>query len=317
MPCGEDMPRDPGRARRRRMLQQVGPLTAEVRDVPAPVATVVLMAGLGLGPWFWEPWLEAFSARNLRVVALELPGQGDDGANPSLDDCVSAVKAALATLSGPIVLVGHSFAGLVAQLVAVDQPLQALILVCPMTPRQVRIKPARRQVLSGIKLLPALAAGRPVHVSWEDYLDGGLADMEEGVARDFYTRIKAWPNRLCRDLVRPPEVDPLKVTGPTLIVLGRRDRLAPWDRVRVLGDLYEAVVWRYDDLGHMPPWEPAGLRMGRDIARYAVNPTRPQVIESEGFMPTEGVGHELRRARRGEAMKKRSAYGQKKSARDE
>ena len=100
-------------------------------------------------------------------------------------------------------------------------------------------------------------------------------------------------------------------------MLGRKDRLAPWEQVRVLGDLYEAVVWRYDDLGHMPPWEPAGLRMGRDIARYAINPSRPQVIESEGFNPTEGVGHEVRHARRGEAMKKRSAYGQKKSARDE
>ena len=41
------------------------------------------------------------------------------------------------------------------------------------------------------------------------------------------------------------------------------------------------------------------------------------MIESEGFNPTEGVGHEVRHARRGEAMKKRSAYGQKKSARDE
>ena len=89
----------------------------------------------------------------------------------------------------------------------------------------------------------------------------------------------------------------------------------PWEKSRLVADLYEGVCWRYDGMGHMPQVEIGGERVGRDVARWLEAPTRPEVIEAEGFGPGEGIGHERRRARRGEAMKRRSAYGQKRAAR--
>lgn len=298
-----------------RMLQTVGPLTALVREVPNPIGTVVLLHGLGLGPWLWEPWFGVFAEQKLNVVALTMPGHGTDTRDVSLQDCVDAVAAALDTISGPVTLIGHSAMAVVAQLVAQGRPLHALVLMCPMPPRGARKVPERPVLKAALKLAVPVLAGRPVKVGWEAYHTLGLANLDEPVAREIYEKITAWPNRFVRDVVRPPEVDALAVTAPTLVALGKLDAVSPWQEARVLGDLYEAVVWRYDDLGHMPTYEATGLRMARDVARFCAKPVQPQVIESEGFMPTEGVGHDVRKARRGEMMKKRSAYGQKKSAR--
>ncbi len=299
------------------MLQTFGSLKAEVHDVAAPVLTVVCLHGLGLGPWLWEAWLPALAARHIRVIAAELPGHGSDlDTNASLADCVAAVNSCLDGLSGPVAVVGHSVGGLVAQLVGVGRDLHALVLISPLPVGNVTMIPERGELLSGLKLVPALVAGRPVKVDWADYRRSGLAQLDDATARTVFDRITPWPNRLTRDLVRRPKVDPLKMTAPVLIALGKEDTLAPWTTVRLLADLYEGVCWRYDGVGHMGPVEAGGARMGEAVAEFLANPVKPVVIESEGFRPDEGVGHTVRRGRRGEEMmKKRSAYGQKKSAR--
>lgn len=297
------------------MLQQVGPLQAEVREVEGAVGTVVLLHGLGLGPWFWEPWFDTFRTRKLRVVAPVLPGFGDD-ADPTLQDVVAAVGGVLDAVSGPVTLVGHSAAALVAQLAAVDRDLHALVLMCPVPPGQIAAFPERDVLLkAALPMLPGVFSGKAFKVPWSSYRAVGLSSLEESVARDVYARILPWPAKLTRALARPPKIDPDRMRAPVLVLLGKLDKMLPWARARIIGDLYEGVVWRYDDLGHMPPFDPNGLRMGKDLAKFVLAPIRPKVIESEGYMPQEGVGHDKRKARRGEMMKLRSAYGQKKSAR--
>lgn len=297
------------------MSERFGSLVAEFHEVPNPTLTAVLVHGIGLGPWFWEPWLPTFRSAGVRVINTVLPGHREDPEDVGLAAAAERLGRALDTLSGPVALVGHSAGALVAQLAAVGRHLHALALVCPVPPGQIRYLPEGRDVLAGLALVPALLAGRAIVVPWSAYRQSGLEGLDEAVAREVYARVQPWPNRLVRDLLRRPHLDPLQVHGPVMTFLGLRDRVVPWQKARVLGDLYEGVVWRYDDCGHMPPFDANGLRMGRDLVRLCKEPIRPQVIESEGFMPSEGVGHALRRSRRGELMKKRSAYGQKKAAR--
>ncbi|MBM4367558.1 MAG: alpha/beta hydrolase [Deltaproteobacteria bacterium] len=288
-------------------------------DAPAPIPRVraLCVHGLGLGAWLWEPWLGAFHEAGVSVVAPTLPGHGDDRRDVGVTDLVEAVHGELDRLPGdlPVALVGHSLGGLVAQLVLSRRSMHAGVLVCPLSPGQVFMAPDRRGLRFLPQVLPPVLAGRAYRPSWAAYRALGLGAVEEGVARSFYDRVTAWPNRLCRELVRRPHVDAGQVCTPLLVALGGRDAMSPWSRARVLGDLYEAVVWRYDDLGHSPTHEPGGLRMARDVAAFCVSPRRPQVVESEGYAPGEGVGTARRRERRGEAMKKRSAYGQKDAAR--
>lgn len=298
-------------------MERLGPLHCTRHGCTDAAGTAVLLHGIGLGSWFWEPWLPHFADAKLDVVSVTLPGHEPEGRATRLADAVAEVEAALDALPGPVTLVGHSLGGLVAQIVAERRQVKALALVCPVPPGQVAWRtPLAGARGGGWRLVHPLLRGRPLAVSWGSYRAVGLANMVEAEARALYERVVPWPHGLVRDLVLArPAVDPLAVKAPVLVALGVRDTLVPWERARLLGDLYEGVVWRYDDLGHMPPWEPNGDRMGRDLAAWCAAPERPQVLESEGFGPAEGVGHELRRERRGEEMKRRSAYGQKKSAR--
>lgn len=305
---------------------QLGPLSGLDFPCPDPVATVVMTHGIGLGPWMFEPWVGTFNAWRLRVVALTMPGHTPGASSEvgavTLVSAAEDVAQALGALSpaqgpGTVVLLGHSMSGLVAQLVATRPDMQALrgvVLLCPAPPGQVRVVPDLEQ-LKHLGSVAGLAAGRPARPSLDSYRALGMNKMSAEDAERAWNQSVPWPPGLGMGLLRRPRVDPTAVTMPVLVAIGFHDRVFPWQKARVLGDLYECVVWRYDDVGHMPSMESAGIRMARDIAAWCVQPTRPQVIESEGFGPAEGIGHLLRRARRGELMKKRSAYGQKKAAR--
>lgn len=296
------------------MLQAVGKLRAVVRGPAQPVATLVMIHGIGLGPWFWEPWMDALAER-FQVLALSLPGHGEPPDDAGLQEVIAGVESVVAALPEPPILVGHSMGALVAQILATRLSLRGLILISPLPPGQIFVRPDRNMIRHSVGLLPAFLRNQPLKIGLPAYRALGMNLLSDAEVQRWFPKICPWPRALARDLLRPPRVDAARVHCPVLVLLGKEDRLVPWQKGRVLGDLYEAVVWRYDNLAHSPPLEPEGRRMLQDLLSWAENPVGPQVLESEGFWPQEGVGYHLRRLRRGEAMKRRSAYGQKQSAR--
>lgn len=75
------------------------------------MSTFVLVHGLCHGGWCWDPTASELVALGHDVIAVDLPLTG-------LDDDASAVADVLDGLHGPIVLVGHSYGGLVISRVA-------------------------------------------------------------------------------------------------------------------------------------------------------------------------------------------------------
>ena len=71
----------------------------------------VLVHGLCHGGWCWEPTATDLAALGHDVTAVDLPLTG-------LDDDASVVTHTLDRLDGPVVLVGHSYGGLVISRVA-------------------------------------------------------------------------------------------------------------------------------------------------------------------------------------------------------
>ena len=79
--------------------------------------TVVLVPGACHGAWWYAPAVEALTARGHRVLAVTVPGVGERAgeldATTNLADHVADLTEHLAGLHGELVLVGHSYGGMV------------------------------------------------------------------------------------------------------------------------------------------------------------------------------------------------------------
>jgi pimeloyl-ACP methyl ester carboxylesterase len=86
----------------------------------SPITTFVLVHGAWHGPWAWERVVPLLHAAGARTLTPDLGTAGDQG----LRDHVQAVVAALDTVAekDDVVLVGHSYAGLVVREAADARP---------------------------------------------------------------------------------------------------------------------------------------------------------------------------------------------------
>ncbi|MCL4722173.1 MAG: alpha/beta fold hydrolase [Gammaproteobacteria bacterium] len=105
------------------------------------MATVVLVHGAWHGSWCWERVRPLLQAAGHRVLAPDLPGHGGhpaDVAAQTIPAYIRTVNALVGDTPGePVVLVGHSLAGIVISGVAEALPdrIQKLVYVTAFLPR--------------------------------------------------------------------------------------------------------------------------------------------------------------------------------------
>ncbi len=103
--------------------------------------TVLLLHGVGGGRAIWADdasgTATALAGAGYRALAVDFPGYGDSGGEPTLDAMAQAVLDLITHVHGPasaqrVVLLGHSMGGMVAQEVAQRAPqrVQGLVLAC-------------------------------------------------------------------------------------------------------------------------------------------------------------------------------------------
>lgn len=82
--------------------------------------TVVLIPGACHGAWWYAPVVDTLAARGRAALALTLPGlcERAEESGATLASHVADVTATVAALDGPVVLVGHSYGGMVVAGVA-------------------------------------------------------------------------------------------------------------------------------------------------------------------------------------------------------
>lgn len=129
-----------------------------------PRATLVLVHGAWHGSWCWGRLIPQLEARRLAVRTVDLPSvhgeHGQSGAD--LRDDANAVRAAVESVAGPVVLCGHSYGGMVISLAAARQIAQRvvrLVYLCAFMPEA-------RQSLVGI--------GGNQHAPWIRMLDDDM-----------------------------------------------------------------------------------------------------------------------------------------------
>jgi len=108
---------------------------------PAGGPRYVLVNGAFLGAWSWDGLASRLAARGAKVTAVELPAHGTDTtpvSGATLDAYVAKVEAAIdaSAADGPVVLVGHSLAGVVISQVAEERPdrIAKLVYVAAFVP---------------------------------------------------------------------------------------------------------------------------------------------------------------------------------------
>jgi pimeloyl-ACP methyl ester carboxylesterase len=93
-------------------------------------ATVVLVHGAWHGAWCWDPVVARLDAAGVPALAIDLPGHGADPRPlTDLHGHGDAVRAALDTVAGPVVLVGHSYGGAAVTDAGVHPSVRHLVYV--------------------------------------------------------------------------------------------------------------------------------------------------------------------------------------------
>jgi pimeloyl-ACP methyl ester carboxylesterase len=78
--------------------------------------TYILVHGGWHGAWAWKKAVPLLEAKGNKVIAIDLPGHGEDKTPPAtvtLQDCVQKLVSVANNQPGQVILVGHSMAGVV------------------------------------------------------------------------------------------------------------------------------------------------------------------------------------------------------------
>lgn len=94
--------------------------------------TVVLVHGAWNGPWAWDEVRRYLDLAQITSATVALPSVGEDtGKLGGLADDVAAVAAVLDQLSGPFVLVGHSYSAVpVTEIAAAREDVTHVVYTC-------------------------------------------------------------------------------------------------------------------------------------------------------------------------------------------
>jgi pimeloyl-ACP methyl ester carboxylesterase len=137
-------------------------------NAPQGVRNVVIVHGAWADGSSWSRVIPLLQAKGLHVVAVQNP-------LTSLADDVAATKRAIALQDGPVLLVGHSYGGVVITEAGNDPKVVGLVYVAALAPSE------GESVASVTKPFPPAPLGGEVRADTE----GFLTVTAKGIAEDF------------------------------------------------------------------------------------------------------------------------------------
>src|SRR3984885_8328518 len=144
------------------------PTPAQTPSATGPAHNVILVHGAWANGASWSKVIPLLEAKGLHVVAVELP-------LTSLEDDVATVKRAIALQDGPVILVGHSYGGVVITEAGTDPKVAGLVYVAAFAPGD------GESIISISKPYPPTPLGGELRPDAQ----GFLSLTPKGVADDF------------------------------------------------------------------------------------------------------------------------------------
>jgi pimeloyl-ACP methyl ester carboxylesterase len=223
--------------------------TMYVREARGPrrAPTIVLLHGLGATAALnWDPVIPTL-ARQYRVIAPDLRGHGRGlrcGGRFRLDDCADDVAALIdATTPDPVLVVGYSMGGAVAQVLAYRRPDLVAGLVLCATARDFRGRPAERLrfgVLGGLVVATHLTpdwwpALLPPVVRDRSFVPPVVGELGGHQSRAVLAAAASLGTFTSRDWIGD-------ITTPAVVVVTQHDGLVPVHRQQKLAEALGAPM---------------------------------------------------------------------------
>jgi pimeloyl-ACP methyl ester carboxylesterase len=248
----------------RRLLSEAGPVACWVPDGSPRGPAVLLLHGAACGPWVWaEGFASALAEAGCLVAAPDLP----NGPGAALADRLAVVRAAMALVGGPIVLVGHSLGALLAQRLASESAAVAQVLLAPVPPEGLWASnfallwrdPALWREVARLEEAPGSA-------------DPALATrlfgprMPEPLARSVLARLGGESRAAILEAQAPQPAPPGWAAGcPATVIAGEADRLIPTDAAWRCALWHGTIPDILPGAGHLlmlePGWEAVVARI--------------------------------------------------------
>jgi pimeloyl-ACP methyl ester carboxylesterase len=222
------------------------------------VTTVVLINGLWISALSWELWVQHYTNKGYRVIAADWPGR--DGeieqqrrdpshfASLGLAEVVDYYEQLIRELETPPIIIGHSFGGLVTQIL-LDRGWGAAGVAIAPAP----VKGVRKLPLSSFKIALSALGNRfnkreTTSLSPKQFHETFANTLTEAQSRSAFTRYALpAPNRVLLQTMlanftrhAATIVNARNDTrAPLLLVAGGKDRFTPPSLVKANFDLYQ------------------------------------------------------------------------------
>jgi pimeloyl-ACP methyl ester carboxylesterase len=219
----------------------LGPLDAAAQPA-GPVKSIVLVHGAFADGSSWSRVIPILQARGYRVTAVQIP-------LTSFEDDVAATRRALAAQTGPVVLVGHSWAGTVITESGADPKVAALVYVAAFAPD---VGETVGELGKGYPPPPSFAA--PIVDP-----QGFMSLSPEAVEKHFAWDVPAAEARILAATQGPISVTAFEAkvtkvawkTKPAWYVVARRDEAIAPDEERFFAKRMKAATTELDS-SHVP-----------------------------------------------------------------
>lgn len=224
-----------------------------LRTAPGQIAHIpalLFVHGGCHGAWCWDKYLPYLAAMGWDCHALNWRGHGGsaqlaeaEAVSRPLEDVAHDIAAVAATFTVPPVVVAHSMGGLVTLKFAETNGYSGLVLITPVLPGEVSPAPIDLVFDPGHLWEPP-----PLDVAKHLFFTAASEDD----ARRYHGMLVAESARAVEQAVTGNRVsiDPVKISGPILVLAAEMDILCPPEEVWRLANLLGADYHYASGLGH-------------------------------------------------------------------
>ena len=218
------------------------PQNTNAQSAPKGVKNIVLVHGAFADGSCWSKVIPQLQAKGYNVIAAQNP-------LTSLTDDVAAAKRAIAQMDGPVLLVAHSYGGMVISEAGKDPKVVGLLYVAALVPED-------GQNGNDVNAaMPTTGVEKEFHVSPEGFVSLSVKAINENFAPDASPQerkiIYATQIPLHASAVVEKVHNPAWKTKPTWYIVAAKDRIINPDLERFKAKLIKATTIELNS-SHVP-----------------------------------------------------------------